>query len=157
MNNQSTEALTLKETLSQHGFAVVQGRGTSMLPLIANTRDRMCIKPLAGEPKKHDILVYSNPHGIIAHRLLRIEADGTLIMCGDNQIRTERLNPNAVIGYVHGILRGEKYIDLSKPLWYKLYVKAWCASLFLRRCALFILRRTSKTYKKEASYLRAQS
>lgn len=156
MNNQSAEALTLKEALRQHGFTVVQGKGTSMLPLIANSRDRMCIKPLAGEPKKHDILVYANAHGIIAHRLLKLAPDGTLIMCGDNQIRTERLKPEAVIGYVHGILRGEKYIDFSKPLWYKLYVKAWCASLFLRRCALFVLRRTSRTYKTETAYMRAQ-
>ena len=156
MNNQGTEALTLKETLSQHGFAVVQGKGTSMLPLIANTRDRMCIKPLDREPKKYDILVYSNPHGIIAHRAMKREKDGTLIMCGDNQIRTEVLKPEAVIGYVHGILRGEKYIDFSKPIWYKIYIRLWCASLFLRRCALFVLRRTSKIYKTEIAYMRAQ-
>ncbi len=156
MNNQNTEALSLKEALRIHGFAVVQGKGTSMLPLIANSRDRMCIKPLAREPKKYDVLVYSNAHGIIAHRALKCEKDGTIIMCGDNQIKKERIHKDSVIGCVDGILRGEKYIDFSKPLWYKIYVRLWCASLFLRRCALFVLRRTSKTYKKERSYMRAQ-
>ena len=157
MNNQNTEALSLKEALEKHGFAVVQGKGTSMLPLIANSRDRMCIKPLAREPKKYDVLVYSNAYGIIAHRALKCKEDGTLIMCGDNQIKKDLIRTDAVIGYVEGILRGEKYIDFSKPVWYKLYVRIWCASLFLRRCALFILRRTSKTYKYEASYMRAQN
>ncbi len=157
MNNQNTEALSLKETLEKHGFAVVQGKGMSMLPLIANSRDRMCIKPLPREPKNYDVLVYSNAHGIIAHRALKCNSDGTLIMCGDNQIVKEKIRKDAVIGYVHGILRGEKYIDFSKPIWYKIYVRLWCASLFLRRCALFVLRRTSPTYKKEAIYMRAQS
>lgn len=157
MSNLHTEALSLKETLEKHGFAVVQGKGTSMLPLIANSRDRMCIKPLISDPKKYDVLVYSNAHGIIAHRALKVNDNGTLIMCGDNQIKKEEIPKDAVIGYVHGILRGEKYIDFSKPFWYRIYVRTWCTSLFLRRCALFVLRRTSKTYKKEASYMRAQS
>ena len=157
MNNESTEALSLKETLKIHGFAVVQGKGTSMLPLIANSRDRMCIKPLTGEPKKYDVLVYSNKHGIIAHRALKCNSDGTLVMCGDNQIRKEVIDRSAVIGHVHGILRGEKYIDFSKPLWYRIYVRLWCASLFLRRCVLFVLRRTSRTFKRENAYMRAQA
>ncbi len=156
MSDLHTEALSLKEALGQHGFAVVQGKGTSMLPLIANSRDRMCIKPLSREPKKYDVLVYSNAHGIIAHRALKLNKDGTIIMCGDNQIKKEEINRDAVIGYVHGILRGEKYIDFSKPLWYRIYARMWCASLFLRRCALFVLRRTSKMYKKEVSHMRAQ-
>lgn len=157
MNNRLNETVSLKEALASHGFAVVQGKGTSMLPLIANSRDRMCIKPLDRDPKKYDVLVYSNPRGIIAHRALKCNKDGTIIMCGDNQIIKEKIHADAIIGYVHGILRGEKYIDFSKPLWYKLYVRMWCASLFLRRCALFVLRRTLKTYKKETAYMRAQS
>jgi len=145
---------SLRETLAKHGIAVVQGKGTSMMPLIANSRDRMCIKPLPRPPKKYDVIVYENSHGIVAHRALKC-TDSFIITCGDNQIVKEKVPRDAVIGYVTGIIRGEDYLDFEKTKWCVAYSRLWCASLFLRRCALWVLRRTSKRYKIESAYARA--
>ena len=142
------EALTLLEALSKHGIAVVQGKGTSMLPLIANTRDRICIRPLKREPKVHDILVYSAHGTIVVHRALKICGD-EITVCGDSQITPETISKNSIIAYVPELIRKEKYLDLERSARYKIYVKIWCASLFLRRCMLFILRRVSPTFKRE--------
>ncbi|MBE6640235.1 MAG: hypothetical protein E7619_01485 [Ruminococcaceae bacterium] len=153
MSEPVTELMSLKDALSKHGFAVVQGKGTSMLPLIRNSRDRMCIKALTRAPKKYDILVYTNAHEIIAHRLLKTDGE-TLVMCGDNQITKEAIKNDAVLGYVQSIFRDDKCVELEKHGGYKLYCRLWCASLFLRRCALFVLRRVSKSYKYETKFAR---
>ncbi|MBR6742647.1 MAG: S24/S26 family peptidase [Clostridia bacterium] len=142
------EEITLLEALSKHGIAVVQGRGTSMLPLIANTRDRICIRPLKREPRKHDILVYSAHGTIVVHRALKICGD-EITVCGDSQITPEIIHKNSVIAYAPELLRRGKYIDLERSVKYKLYSGLWCANLFLRRCMLFVLRRVSPTFKRE--------
>ena len=142
------EEVTLLEALSKHGVAVVQGRGTSMLPLIANTRDRICIRPLKREPRKHDILVYSAHGTIVVHRALKICGD-EITVCGDSQITPEIIHKNSVIAYAPELLRRGKYIDLERSVKYKLYSGLWCANLFLRRCMLFVLRRVSPTFKRE--------
>ena len=140
------EEITLLEALSKHGIAVVQGRGTSMLPLIANTRDRICIRPLKREPRKHDILVYSAHGTIVVHRALKICGD-EITVC--SQITPEIIHKNSVIAYAPELLRRGKYIDLERSVKYKLYSGLWCANLFLRRCMLFVLRRVSPTFKRE--------
>ncbi|MBR2453993.1 MAG: S24/S26 family peptidase [Clostridia bacterium] len=142
------EEVTLLEALSKHGVAVVQGRGTSMLPLIANTRDRICIRPLKREPRKHDILVYSAHGTIVVHRALKICGD-EITVCGDSQITPEIIHKNSVIAYAPELIRRGKYIDLERSVRYKLYSGLWCANLFLRRCMLFVLRRVSPTFKRE--------
>ncbi|MBQ7011374.1 MAG: S24/S26 family peptidase [Clostridia bacterium] len=153
MNDKSTSSL--RETLAEHDIAVVQGKGTSMMPLIANSRDRMCIKSLSRRPKKYDVLVYENPRGIVAHRALKC-TDEHIVMCGDNQYVKETVPYEAVIGYVPGILRnGTDYLDFEKTKWCVAYSRIWCVSLFLRRCVLFVYHRISKRYKNESAYARA--
>ena len=84
-------------------------RGTSMLPLLREGVDSVAlVRP--ERLSRRDICLYRRESGqFVLHRLMRVEKDGTLSFCGDNQLAWERGVPQeAVIARVAACYRGEK-------------------------------------------------
>ncbi len=86
------ESFELKDSVHVIAEAVENGgrftlfpRGTSMLPTIVPGRDSVCLVK-AKTLKAGDIILYRRPCGsFVLHRILKLCADGTFVLCGDNQ------------------------------------------------------------------------
>ena len=131
----------IDEVVGSGGEFRLYPKGTSMLPLIREGRDSVILKLRKdGSVKKHDIVLYKRDNGaFVLHRVMRIEKDGSFVMCGDNQYKLEYgITKAHVHGYVSGIYREDKYRG-DESFWYKLYVCLWCF-MPLRRVAFFARR-----------------
>lgn len=118
----------IEEVLASGGEFQMYPKGTSMLPLIVQTRDTVVLKRNFDVPaKKHDIAFYRRKNGqFVLHRVMKICDDGTYTMCGDNQYKYESgIEPSQIIGYVCGITRKGKTVRLNGGL-YRAYVFFWC-------------------------------
>lgn len=131
----------IEEVLASGGEFQLFPKGTSMLPLIVQTRDTVVLKRNFDIPaKKHDIAFYRRKNGqFVLHRVMKICNDGTYIMCGDNQTVLEKgIEPSQIIGYVSGINRKGKNIRIDGVA-YKAYVFFWCFQP-IRRIGFFLKR-----------------
>ena len=127
-------------------------KGTSMLPLIVQTRDSVVLKRNFEEAaRKHDIAFYRRRNGqFVLHRVMDICDDGTYTMCGDNQTELEKgIEKDQIIAYVAGLYRKDKLVDINSGA-YKAYVFLWCLMPVRRVCML--LRRMK--WKLEGIYRR---
>ena len=109
-NDLSMQALfpLLCEVIDSGGEFRLYPRGTSMLPLLRQGIDSVAlVRPET--LKKRDICLYRRESGqFVLHRLLRVEKDGTLTFCGDNQLQKERgIQKEAVIARAVACYRGE--------------------------------------------------
>ena len=84
-----------------------------------------------------DVILYRRVGGkLVLHRILEVGAD-SYVLCGDNQyIKEYGVKKEQVLGVLEGVYRDEKYIDCKKGRGYKVYVRLWCKSLFMRRIIL---------------------
>ncbi len=117
----------IEEVLASGGDFRIFPKGTSMLPLLVQKRDSVVLKRREGIPaKKHDIAFYRRKSGqFVLHRVMRICADGTYTMCGDNQCVLEKgIEPSQIIAYVSEIYRKDKKIAMT-GIAYSLYVFFW--------------------------------
>ena len=82
----------IEEVLASGGEFRMYPKGTSMLPLIVQTRDSVVLKRnFEDGAKKHDIAFYRRRNGqFVLHRVMDICDDGTYTMCGDNQTELEK-------------------------------------------------------------------
>ena len=102
-------------------------RGTSMLPLIVQTRDSVVLKRNFDQAaQKHDIAFYRRDNGqFVLHRVMKICKDGTYVMCGDNQLILEKnIRKEQIIAYVERIYRKDKEI-CKDDLGYRSFVFWW--------------------------------
>lgn len=91
------ESFELKDSVHVIAEAVENGgrftlfpRGTSMLPTIVPGRDSVCLVKVQ-TLKAGDIILYKRPCGsFVLHRILKLCADGTFVLCGDNQRSYEK-------------------------------------------------------------------
>ena len=117
----------IEEVLASGGVFRIYPKGTSMLPLLVQTRDSVVLKRREGTPAlKNDIAFYRRKNGqFVLHRVMRICPDGTYVMCGDNQCVLEKgIEPSQIIAYVSEIYRKDKKIALGGAR-YSLYVFFW--------------------------------
>ncbi len=129
----------IEEVLSSGGEFRMYPKGTSMLPLIVQGRDSVVLKRRFDDgAKKHDIAFYRRTNGqFVLHRVMRIEKDGSFVMCGDNQTALEYgIKREQIIGYVSRLYKGDKEHSLGS-LRYKLYLLFWCFMPY-RRAERFI-------------------
>ena len=130
-------AKTLEEVIAQKGYVVTKPKGTSMFPLIRDSKyDVYIVKP---EPhlNKYDVPVYKRTTGeYVMHRILGEDKDG-YICCGDNQwILEYGVKDSQVIGVLKEWYHKDKKKTVEDEK-YKRYVKFWCKSLKRRHFILF--------------------
>ena len=93
----------IREVLESGGEFLLSPKGTSMLPLIVQGEDQVVLKKYGEKmPEPYDIAFYQRPNGaFVLHRIIKIERDGSYVMCGDNQIQLERgITSECLIAYV---------------------------------------------------------
>ncbi len=115
------------QQLEQEGFYVSTTVGLSMWPMLKNRRDRVVLRPLeAGERlKSGDVPLYRHPSGkYILHRILRVKADGTYIIRGDNTYLLERVPQEWIVGVLKEFYRKGKYVSVEAR-GYRLYASVW--------------------------------
>jgi len=131
----------IEEVLASGGDFRMYPKGTSMLPLIVQTRDSVVLtRGLDIPAKKHDIAFYRRKNGqFVLHRVMEICDDGTYTMCGDNQTDLERgIEKEQIIAYVSGLYRKEKAVKMDGFL-YLCYVFFW-SKMPIRKCFFFMRR-----------------
>ena len=118
----------IEEVLNSGGEFLLSPKGTSMLPLIVQGKDRVVLKKYdTSEPKKHDIIFYRRTDGtFVLHRIVKKAKDGTFVLCGDNQLVLEKgIATEQIIGYVTAIHKEDQILSISS-LRYRIYVHIWC-------------------------------
>jgi hypothetical protein len=143
----------IKKHIDENGEFIAIPVGTSMYPMLRNRRDSVYLVKYNGEGiKKYDLPVYIRSNGEqVMHRCMGKDENG-YIMCGDNQIVLEHgVKEEQIIAVAKGFYRDEKYIPVNN-IFYKLYSRIWCLSLFARRYALSIIHKFNPRKKIMEQY-----
>lgn len=135
---------TIRAVLESGGEFRIYPRGTSMLPLLYEGRDSVCIEKPEGDLKKNDIAFYLRDDGhYVLHRIIKAQ-DGNYTICGDNQTALETGITNShIIGRVTKIYRKDKLITPDTKS-YRLYLFLW--QFFFVRRIFFKLRKLRRLF-----------
>ena len=131
----------IERSIKELGYAVVPIKGTSMMPLLKEGRDRVELKPYCHERlKKGDVVLYKkNDDTLVLHRIIKTENGEFFTVLGDHQFNNDEwVNKNQIIAVACGFFIKGRYVN-EKTQWYRLYKKIWLSSLTVRRCFLALL------------------
>lgn len=135
------------ETLEAGREVTFSPRGTSMLPMLCEGRDRVTLSKPSGALKKYDIALYQRRDGrYVLHRVVCVGETYTMI--GDNQFIFEKgILEDQIIGVCTSFVRKGKKTDVTNKR-YRLYVILWHYSRFPRRILYAIRSRLARLWKK---------
>lgn len=99
-------------------------RGTSMLPMLRQGRDKVVLSPLTGKLKKYDLPLYRRDNGqFVLHRVVAVGDTYTCI--GDNQFELEPgIRKDQLIGVVTAFSREDRDIPVTDTA-YRVYCRLW--------------------------------
>ena len=125
-----------EELLEKNGFYAAAIHGVSMYPMLINHKDTVYIVP-AKEPKKHDVLLYRRMGNrqLVLHRCIKA-ANGSYLMCGDNEFVTETITGEQIIGIMTEFTHRGKRRTLNS-LGYKIYVFLWTTPKPIKKAVIF--------------------
>ncbi len=128
-------------------YIVIQPKGNSMKPFIIEG-DSVIVEKNTKSIKKYDVVLFENDNGLILHRVLKLLDNNHILVCGDNQLTTEIIAINQVIGVAKGVEKDGKANNFDGII-YKLLVRLWCIAP-LRRFAKWLahLRRKNNKYRQ---------
>lgn len=128
----------IKEVTQSGGEFRLFPKGTSMMPLLRQGRDSVGLVELPIKLKKHDIILYKRKNGqFVLHRIIKINNNGELLLCGDNQTNIESdIYQDDVLALVSCVYRGEKRYDVTKKRM-KIYETVWCFMPFRKTVFFF--------------------
>lgn len=112
--------------ITEDAVVSVYVSGSSMNPFLVSRRDIVYLKrPEEKDITKGSILMFRRNDGsLILHRLKRINPDGTLVMCGDAQLRCESVDRNQVVASVSEVER-KGCIKSTKSFYWKSISFIW--------------------------------
>ena len=126
----------LENALNEIGFVCMEFKGTSMLPIFVEGRDKVCIYSYKPEIslKKGDIILYKRESGLyVLHRIMAIKGD-EYVLCGDNHTTLEYgVKPSQILGVAKGYYKYDKYIDFDKSIKYKIYKNTFAKFRIFRK------------------------
>lgn len=122
-------------------------RGISMLPLIRQGMDTVCLSSPPPKLKKYDIALYQRENGkYVLHRVVGVGDTYTFI--GDNQFVLEKgITPGQIIAVCTAFTRNGKKYSADSPMW-RAYAVFWHYSRFPRRVFRAVKRRAAKLFGK---------
>lgn len=133
----------LEKALNEVGFVCVPFKGTSMLPLFVEGRDKVCVYAFKDEKplKKGDVILYKRESGLyVLHRIMAFK-DGEMVLCGDNHTTLEYgVKYSQVLGVCRGYYKFDKYVDFNKSLKYKFYKITFAKFRIIRRVRHLLIR-----------------
>jgi hypothetical protein len=136
-----------REVLDKLGVYVSTPSGTSMRPMLREGKDRVVlVRPRA--PHKRAVYLYRRANGqFVLHRLVRVEQDGTLTFCGDNQLVLEHgITEDQLIAEVTAYFRGKRRISMASRR-QRAYAALYCFFPY-RRLRYFPRRVIAKIFHK---------
>lgn len=140
---------SLEEIIAAGGHFTLCVSGSSMNPFLEHGRDFVRLKKCSPQDlKKGRILLFKRASGeLVLHRVIRVLADGSLIMNGDAQVWCETISPDMVIAAVSDIECNGKVISCSS-LKYRTKIFLW-QLLFPIRSLIFRVRNKIKRMKNK--------
>lgn len=136
----------IKEYIDKGKIATFRVKGYSMRPFLDNDRDCVEIAPLHGRKIKVGdvVLAEVSKQRYVLHRVFRITKNGIILRGDGNTFGTESCQIDNIIGFARAFLPNglpEKRIDTDSFIW-QAYSKIWPQNSFLRRCLLYVFRKT---------------
>ena len=124
--------------------------GTSMLPMLRDRKDVVYLRKLEGRAKKYDVVLYRRNSGeYVLHRVVRVEPNGTYVLCGDNQVALERgVKQEQMLAVVEAFRRGGTLINCRRSILYCCYSRTWTKARPLRRACAATLRRARRLFRR---------
>lgn len=125
------EPISFEQLLETTGRLVYTNKGVSMMPLLRQDRDLMVIEKKGDGPcRKYDAVLFKRPEvrgrgAYVLHRILRVNADGSYWIVGDNCVSGETVRDEQILGILTAVVRGGRTIPVTAPL-YRFYVHLWC-------------------------------
>lgn len=139
----------IKEKVESGGTVTYTPNGTSMLPMLRDGEDVVVLSKPKGRLHLFDIPLYKRRDGTYAlHRIVNFDADGSYVLCGDNQFALEHgVKDSDVVAVVTAFYRGGKSYRVSS-FSYRVYVNFWYYTRLLRRSYRFGTKRISRIFGK---------
>ncbi len=136
----------IRETVAQNQDFYLFPRGISMLPMLRQEKDSVCLSAVKGPLKKYDIPLYRRDDGAyILHRIVKTGETYTCI--GDNQYALEAgVRPDQIIAVVTSFTRGGKVIPVTN-IGYGIYCRLWHWSRPLRRFCGRVIRKLKRIFR----------
>lgn len=137
------------EKLNSGGTVTFTPKGKSMLPMLRDGEDVVVLSKPNGRLHLFDIPFYKRSNGAyVLHRIVNFDADGSYVLCGDNQFEPEHgIKDSDVIGVVTAFYRKGKSYSV-KSFSYRLYVNFWFYTRFFRHCYRYGANKVSKLFGK---------
>lgn len=130
--------------IAKHGEIVISPVTGSMRPLIREQRDCAVLGKPRFPLKKYDVALYERQNGLLVmHRVIGFDENGP-VFSADNRVQRETgIRDDRVCAVMTGFFHKEKYIRVDNAL-YRLYCRAWCGNIALRRAAEAVWRLIKK-------------
>lgn len=147
------------EKLNSGGTVTFTPNGKSMLPMLRDGEDVVVLVKPKGRLHLFDVPLYRRSNGTyVLHRIVNFDADGSYVMCGDNQFELEHgITDEDIIGVMTVFYRKGKAYRVNS-LKYRLYVNFWYYTRFFRHLYRFgttgvkrLLKQGKKTDDQEKS------
>ena len=124
--------------------------GTSMLPMLRDRKDVVYLRKMERRAKRYDVVLFRRYSGeYVLHRVVRIEPDGTYVLCGDNQVALERgVKQEQMLAVVEAFRRNGILIDCRRSILYCCYSRTWTNARLLRRACAAVLRRARRLFNR---------
>lgn len=138
----------IREKISGGGKIIIEPKGTSMLPLIRQGKDKVELSPPPQKLKKYDVPFYKRKDGsFVLHRVIKVRKND-YVLRGDNQTVNEPgITDDMIIAVATAIIKDGKTIktddkdyiiyskkQVMKKTLYRIYLN-------LRHCASSIIKR----------------
>ena len=126
--------LNFEDIITFDGVLVYTAKGTSMLPLIKESKDIITIAKPTRNYKKYDAVLFKRTNGqYVLHRIVGYnKKHHTYILVGDNQYHREKgIREYQIFGLLVSINKGKRQIK-NTDFKYKLYAHLWVDFYFLR-------------------------
>lgn len=137
------------EKLNSGGTVTFTPKGKSMLPMLRDGEDVVVLSKPSGRLHLFDIPLYRRSNGVyVLHRIVNFDADGSYVLCGDNQFTLEHgIKDSDIIGVVTAFYRKGKAYSVNS-FSYRLYVNFWFYTRFFRHSYRFGVNKVSKLFGK---------
>lgn len=137
------------EKLNSGGTVTFTPKGKSMLPMLRDGEDVVVLSKPDGRLHLFDIPFYKRSNGTyVLHRIVNFDADGSYVLCGDNQFDLEHgIKDSDIIGVVTAFYRKGKAYSVNS-FSYRLYVNFWFYTRFFRHSYRFGVNKVSKLFGK---------
>lgn len=124
----------------EHGEALLPVTGNSMWPMLAGGRDMVRLKRMDHHARPGDVILYQRADDShVLHRVIRAEASGGCVCCGDNQWEREQVPQARMVAYVTAFRRKGCWRETALSRSYRLYAWLWVTAFPARRSLLKLL------------------